>query len=121
MKDQVNLVKYQKNEDVSSQLSGDINYGTNRVFKVSKKPIVAGPFNTKTADNFAQIEVTVNEVRVFAEYVNGAKGIVILPMAPVLGSKVLISYYYKNLTPAGRYYLEIINPTQYVIQFFINS
>src|SRR5271157_4876410 len=47
--DERNLTKYQKNEDVSLQCSGDANFGTNRIFKLSKKPIVAGPYNTKIA------------------------------------------------------------------------
>ena len=113
--DQNNLVKYMRKEDLSSQLSGTINFGTNRIFKTSKKPIVAGPFNLKRADNFAQIEVIVNNQKVFAEYVNGEKGIIILEQAPVLGSVVTVSYYYSNLTPPGRYYLEVINPTQFMI------
>jgi hypothetical protein len=113
--DQNNLTKYQVNEDVSSQLQGDTNFGTNRVFRISRKPIVSGPFNTKIADNFAQVEVTVNGNKTFPEYVNGEKGIIILEQAPPVGSVVLISYYYDNLTPAGRYYIEIISDTQFVI------
>jgi hypothetical protein len=113
--DQVNLVKFQKDEDLSSQLSGDTVNGTNRVFKVSKKPMVAGPFNTEIADNFGQVEITIDGNKTFAEYVNGSKGIVILEQAPPMGSVVLISYFYNNLTPPGRYYIEIVSPTQFVI------
>lgn len=108
--DQNNLTKYQLNEDLTSQLSGDTAIGTNRVFYVSKKSIVAGPFNTKIADNFAQVSVVVNGEVVFPEYVNGEKGIVILPLAPPLGSTITISYYYSNIVPPGRYYLEIVTP-----------
>jgi hypothetical protein len=113
--DQTNLTKYQPNEDVSSQLSGDTNFGTNRVFTVQHKPIVAGTFNSKTAHNFAQVSVTVNGSVTFPEYVNGEKGIVILQQAPPVGSVVLISYEYLNLTPPGRYYIEITSDTQFVI------
>lgn len=113
--DQTNLTKYQVNEDVSSQLQGDSNFGTNRVFTVSHKPIVSGMFNTKIADNFAQVTVTVNGVKIFPEYVNGEKGIIILEQAPTVGSTVLISYEYSNLTPAGRYYIEIVSEKQFVI------
>ena len=113
--DEVHLTGYQKNEDVSSQLSGDTSFGTNRVFRLSRKSIVAGPFNTKIADNFAQVDVTVNGNRVFPEFIDGKKGIVILEQAPALGSTVLISYYYNNLTPPGRYYMEVVSKTQYVI------
>lgn len=110
-----NLTKYQSREDLSSQLQGDTTHGTNRVFRVARKPIVSGLFNTTIADNFAQVEVTVNGNKVFPEYVNGEKGIIILEQAPPLGTEVLISYYYNNLTPAGRYYVEVISETQFVI------
>ena len=113
--DQINLTKYQKDEDLSYQLSGDTDIGTNRVFTVNHKPIVAGPFNTKMADNFAQVDVTVNGNKAFPEYVNGKKGVIILPEAPALGSTITVSYYYSNLTPPGRYYIEIVSPTQFVI------
>jgi hypothetical protein len=108
--DEVNLTKYLKNVDLSLQVTG-----SNRVFKVDKKPIVSGPFNTKIADNFAQVDITVDGTRVFAEFIDGKKGIIILPQAVSLGSKISISYYACNLALPGRYYLEIINPTQYVI------
>jgi len=113
--DQTNLTKTQVNEDLSAQLSGDTINGTNRVFTVAHKPIVSGKFNTTPADNFAQVYVTINGNKIFPEYVNGSKGIVILEQAPVVGSEVLISYEYMNLTPPGRYYIEIVSETQYVI------
>jgi hypothetical protein len=113
--DQNNLTRFQLNEDVSSQLRGDANFGTNRVFIVGHKPIVSGPFNTKIADNFAQISVTVDGNKTFPEFIDGKKGIVILEQAPPVGSTVLISYEYSNITMPGRYYVEIVSATQFVI------
>jgi hypothetical protein len=124
--DQNNVTKFQRDEDLSSQITGDPAYptiGTNRVFTVNHKPIVAGPFNTKFADNFAQVTLKLNGETTFAEYVNGEKGIVVLPLAPPVGSKLHISYNYGNMTPPGRYYIEVLTPdpahpdqgTQFVI------
>lgn len=109
-----NLTSYQRNEDVSSQTRGTPTFGENRVFQVAK-PMLAGPDNTAIADNFRQIEVTVNGVRVFSEFVDGAKKVFVLPQAPVLGATVLVSYYYSNLTPPGRYYITMATTDQFII------
>lgn len=108
--DSTNLTKYANNEDISSQIDG-----ISRIFTVSNRPIISGYNNTETADNFRQIELKLNGSNLFAEYVEGTTGSVILPYAPTVGDTLTVSYYYKNLTPAGRYYVGILNSTQYII------
>jgi hypothetical protein len=114
-----NLTGYQKNEDVSSQITGTPTFGTNRFFKVSRKPILSGYNNTVVADNFRQISVLLNGQPVLPEFVDGEEGIFSLPLAPVLGSQLQVSYHYSNLTPPGRYYVEIVSPTEFVIDPFL--
>lgn len=113
-----NLTKYQKNEDLSSQISGTTTFGTNRFFRTSKKPILSGYNNTNIADNFRQITVLLDGQPVMPEFLDGASGMFSLSMAPKLGSQLQVSYYYGNLTPPGRYYIEITSPTQFVIDPF---
>lgn len=121
-----NLTSTMINEDLSSQISwteidtsrGIIIIGTNRFFTVSKKPILSGGNNTIPADNFRQISVTLNGQRVLPEFVDGINGVFSLPMAPVKDDELLVSYNYGNLTPPGRYYIEISSPTEYLIDPF---
>jgi hypothetical protein len=113
-----NLTGYQVNENLSSQILGTEFYGTNRFFNISRKPILSGYNNTVVADNFRQISVLLDGQPVLPEFVDGASGVFSLSMAPVVGSQLLVSYYYSNLTPPGRYYIEIISPTQFVIDPF---
>jgi hypothetical protein len=113
-----NLTGYQENEDLSSQITGTSLRGTNRFFKIPRKPILSGYNNTIVADNFRQISVLLDGQSVLPEFLDGASGVFSLPMAPVLGSQLLVSYYYGNLTPPGRYYIEIISPSQFVIDPF---
>jgi len=113
-----NLTGYQKNEDLSSQISGTSSVGTNRFFTVSKKHVLSGYNNTVLADNFRQISVLLNGQTVFPEFLDGASGTFALSMAPTVGSQLTVSYYYSNLTPPGRYYIEIVTPTEFVIDPF---
>lgn len=113
--DRFHTTDVQVNEDVSNQTQGTSSFGTNRVFYVQHKPIVSGRNNTKIADNFRQIKVTVNGELIHAEFVDGKDGLVMLPTAPAVGDEVLISYYYSLVTPPGRYYIEMISSTQFVI------
>ncbi len=113
-----NLTAYQVDEDLSSQITGTPTFGTNRFFKTSYKPILAGFNNTKIADNFRQIKVLLNGEPILPEFVDGINGVFALPSAPVTGSQLTASYHYSNLTPPGRYYIEIVSPTQFVIDPF---
>lgn len=108
-----NLTSYQKNEDISSQVTGDV-----RFFNTSKKPILSGFNNTAIADNFRQILVLLNGQQVLPEFVSGSDGVFALPQAPALGSTLTVSYFYGNITSPGRYYIEIVSPSQFVIDPF---
>lgn len=107
--DSTNLTIYKVDEDVSSQNP----LGTNRMFYVTNKPIISGNNNLVIANNFRQVNVTVNGVQVFPEFVDGASGLVMLSRAPLSTDTVLISYWYGNLTPPGRYYLRIVDATHF--------
>jgi hypothetical protein len=100
--DAANVVKRAK-EDVSSQIDG-----TNRFITLSHSPITQGPGNTELADNFRQVDVYLDGERTYAESVDAKKGIIALYGAPASGVSVDVSYYYKNVTPPGRYYIEIV-------------
>jgi hypothetical protein len=113
-----NLTSYQKDEDVSSQISGTSSMGTNRFFSVQRKPLLSGFNNTTIADNFKQISVILDGQPVLPEFVDGVRGMFALSQAPGLGSTLTVSYFYSNLTLPGRYYIEIISPTQFVIDPF---
>ena len=78
-----NLTKFVAQEDVSSQLDD-----VTRIFYTAHKNIVSGKHNTTLADNFAQVEVLVDGSKVFSEFVDGAKGLSVLPLAPPLGATV---------------------------------
>lgn len=113
-----NLTAYQENEDLSSQISGTSTFGTNRFFTISRRPVLSGFNNTKVADNFRQIKVFLDSQQVLPEFLDGQKGIFSLPTAPALGSTLTVSYHYSNLSAPGRYYVEIVSPTQFVIDPF---
>ena len=108
--DENNLTKYVLEEDVSSTLDP-----SRRIFKTQNKPITAGPHNTEIADNFAQIDVTVDGSKVYTEYLDGKEGLGVLPVPVPLNSVVKVSYWYKNLVPPGRYYLEMTEDNEYTI------
>lgn len=113
--DTAHMTEYMVGEDLSSQIQGTSTYGQNRVFYTAIKPVISGHNNTVPADNFRQVSVKKNGLPVFPEYVNGNKGMIILPTAPVVGDTLTIDYYYNNLTPPGRYYIEVVANRQFVI------
>jgi len=113
--DPTNMTEYVVDEDMSSQIEGSTTFGLNRVFYTAHKPIISGKNNTIFADNFRQIVLTLNGERTFAEYVNGEEGLIMLPVAPVAGSTLTVSYWRNKLTPPGRYYIEVVSPMHFVI------
>lgn len=113
--DELNVTQPVINEDLSSQTSGTASFGTNRVFRVANTPIMTGQYSSDIADNFNQVHITVNGDKVFAEYIDGKKGIVILRDPPVVGSTILISYWKKTIVDPGRYYLQLIDSNHFVI------
>lgn len=106
---------YQSDEDLSSQITGTATNGTNRFFYTTHKPILAGYNNDTIADNFRQIEVKLNGEIVHSEFVDGSRGLFILSMAPVVGDSLTVSYYYGIVSAPGRYYVEIVSPTEFVV------
>ncbi|MBD3262631.1 MAG: hypothetical protein GF334_13340, partial [Candidatus Altiarchaeales archaeon] len=113
--DTTHLTKHVENEDVSGQTAGSSSWGTNRLFYVDHKPIMAGFNNTTLADNFRQITVTVNGEVTHAEFVDGKRGLFMLPTAPKTTDTVLVSYHYGNLALPGRYYIEIEDSSHFLI------
>jgi len=106
--DSNNITKWEE-EDVSSQVDG-----STRLFTLSKE-MIAGQGNTSIANNIGQVTVTINGTKIFPEFVDGKRKIVMVPECPAATDVVKIGYYYNNLTPAGRYYIRIATPTLFDI------
>jgi hypothetical protein len=65
----------------------------NVAFRVFQRPIVDGTDGGITTTDPSKVTILVNNAQVLAVSVDGTNGIVTLPTAPALGSKVTISYY----------------------------
>jgi len=102
-------------ESLTSQITGTATNGTNRFFYTQQKPILAGYNNDQIADNFRQIELKLNGETTHADFVDGSRGMIVLPMAPVVGDTLTVSYYYGIVSAPGRYYIEILAGNQFVI------
>jgi len=96
-------------EDLSSQIDGTATNGTNRFFYTQYKPILAGWNNDAPADNFRQVDLTLNGDVTHAEFLDGARGMIVLPMAPVVGDTLKVGYYRSTMSAPGRYYVQIID------------
>jgi len=107
--------EFAEDEDLSSQITGTATNGTNRFFYTTHKPILAGYNNDVIANNFGQVTVKLNGQVVHAEFVDGTRGMIVLSMPPVVGDTLTVSYYYGIMSAAGRYYLQVTTPTQFVI------
>jgi hypothetical protein len=107
--DLTNLSDYKREEDVSSQIDGKTRLIT------LQHSMISGLNNTVPASNPGQILVMIAGTKVYPEYVDGKRNVVMLPTAPQVGSEVLISYYYKKLTPPGFYYIRLIDEQVYDI------
>lgn len=112
--DETNLTGYERDEDLTPQITGDARIGTTRLFDVSKQ-IISGHHNTAFADNPGQVVLKLDGEKVLPEFVDGVNKKILAPIAPPVGSTLTVSYYYKNLTPPGRYYIEIVSDTQFDI------
>jgi hypothetical protein len=102
-------------EDLSAQISGTAALGTNRFFETAYKPLMAGPGNSNIADNFRQIELKLNGAIVHAEMVDGSRGLIALPNAPVVGDTLTVSYFRSIMSPSGRYYIEIVDAGHFMV------
>lgn len=79
------------NEEVSSQLDG-----TNKNFTVANTPITIGDGRGVITNNPSMVTVTVNNVQVNVDSINGTTGAVVLALAPKVNDTVKISYWYKR-------------------------
>lgn len=102
-------------EDLSSQITGTSTNGTNRFFYTQHKPILAGWNNDTVADNFRQVELLLNGEVVHADFIDGLRGMIVLQMAPVVGDTLTVNYYYGVVSAPGRYYIEIVSASQFVV------
>lgn len=101
--DSNNITKWEI-EDISSQSDGNT-----RLFTLSRQ-MISGQGNTKLANNVGQILVTINGTKVYPEFISGKNKLVMMPTCPAPTDVIKVGYYYKNLTPAGRYYVRIATP-----------
>ena len=108
--DSVNITKRVIAEDVSASLSAD---GT--VIRTAHYPICSGYGNTTTANNFGQIELTINGVPTLASFVQGLTGKIALPGAVPASAVITVSYYYNNLDLPGFYYTEMLTKDEFII------
>jgi len=79
------------NEEVSSQLDG-----TNKNFTVANTPITVGDGRGTVTNDPSMVTVTVNNVQVAVDSINGTTGAVVLALAPKVNDTVKISYWYKR-------------------------
>lgn len=113
--DSNNMTERVENEDLSSQITGSTSVGTTRLFYTAHKPIISGYNNTKTADNFRQVEILLDGQIVHADMVDGDKGAIMLPDSPKMGQTLTVTYYRSKLTPPGRYYIQLLDQANYII------
>lgn len=104
-----------EDEDLSGQITGTATNGTNRFFYTQHRPILAGYNNDDVANNFRQIDLKLNGEVVHAEFLDGSRGLIVLPMAPVVGDTLTVSYYKSIMSAPGRYYLEIVEGNKFVV------
>lgn len=111
------VTDYVREEDVSHIVGP-----TQRRFFTTHQ-IMAGPNNTKFADNPGQIEVTIDGAPVLTEYVNGEKKIVMLGSAPSSGAVVKVSYFRKVMANPGVYVVDFIEDNQFIVGavFIVND
>jgi hypothetical protein len=93
---------YMNEEDVSDQLGP-----TQRMFLTSEQ-IVSGDSNTDFANNIGQVRITINGEKVFPEFINGEKRLVLLSRATEASDVVKISYYYRSISNPGIYIIDFI-------------
>ena len=104
------ITGYMKEEDVSSQLSS-----TQRMF-FTQYPMLQGPANTSYVVNpIGQVQVTVDGVSVFPEYVNGEKRVVMLRQAPADGVEVKVSYFYRTLSDPAIWVIDFVEDNQFIV------
>ena len=69
--------------------------------------MLKGRIDLSYANSFKDVEVYVNNERIIPLVVDGKNKVILLPNIPHANSKVEVSYWVKNLAPAGIYQIEI--------------
>lgn len=104
-------------EDYSNQFTTQNSFITlmNTMHKSSK--------DLNFADNYRDVEVYINNQKVMPKKVNGLAKTIELTNYPMLNSKVEVSYWSRNLAPAGVYLVEIVSgdPTIHKYQFKVDA
>ena len=113
--DSTNMTDHIVEEDLSSQITGTSTVGTTRLFYTQYKPIIAGYNNTDIADNFRQVDITLDGEVIHADMIDGKKGAILIPDAPTVGQELKVSYYRSKFTPPGRYYVQLLDELNFVI------
>jgi len=114
--DMEHLTTHHIKYDVSSQFQ---NFNT--VITLPEQ-MVKGKTNLVFADNMKDVEVFVNNQKIAPQVVDGKNCTIVLSQAPHINSKVEVSYWVKNLTPAGVYQIEITKeePEIHKFQFMVD-
>jgi len=105
--DESHLTSWMYRQDVSSQIPFGYIGNTNLIIKLDEQ-MVKGGRNLSFANNFKDLEVYVNNARVFPIYVDGEHNRFSIP--PVLpNSTIEVSYWVRNIAAPGVYQVEITN------------
>lgn len=107
VREDVNNLCVFTDEDVSAQADGNKNY-----FTLSSQP-VQGNGNIEPAVSTKQVLAKVNNLPTAVTSFNGLE--VTLANTPPAGAKVVISYYKRNLVPAGLYYIEVVDKNKVMV------
>ena len=99
--DALHLSNKIEKEDVSHQFTS-----INNVITLSQE-IVKGQTDLFYANSFSDVEVYINNNRVVPSQVDGQKKTIILPTAPLINSKVEVTYWVRNLVAPGVYQFEV--------------
>lgn len=85
--------------------------------------MLKGKINLSYADNFKDVEVYINNERIIPLEVSGKNKTILLSNPPPVNSKVEISYWIKNLAPAGVYQIEITkqDTDRHTSEFMVDS
>lgn len=108
-RENVNALTDESVEDVSGQLGP-----TQRMFR-TLTPILAGPNNLDFADSVGQVRLTVDGIPQLPEFVDGAKGVVVMRRAPAAGSKVVVTYNSRTITRPGMYVFTFVEDNQFIV------
>lgn len=112
--DDLHLSTYYYRQDFSGNLSNTLPTGGTssnplNVIVTLNESMVKGGTNLNFADSASDVEVFVNNSKVIPIKVDGLKKEITIPVTPVLNPTVEVSYFARNLAPAGVYQLEIIS------------